>query len=621
MPFPSEHQLKVVGHRGKPLIVVAGPGTGKTRTLVERMMALFSEDRNREVIFITFTRTSRRDTEDKLEDAFGEEFLDQPDLMFPRTSTLHRYAKRFVHQYASHISRDSAFSVPIESKGEFDLILGEVRYDLNLALSIEELSAALKFQRATTDWPPGFPLSASECLALLERFDLLLVLYRTLDIEGVVLAAIDIMDKGDVDLPRIFLQVDEYQDLNPMDHRFIDRIASHPASEIVVVGDDAQSIYGFRHAHHEGVKALWESPDWERIHFPDSFRLPPHILNAALDLISNAEYIGSEINRKQPTDKRILTLQCTTSDLQVEAVARHMSDLIARATETGDAPRSHGSFLVLCPTGDYARRAAEQLDGRYGIPAYVPSRATIPTDFWFIILLLRILAHQDPLALRQWLPVLGLSRDEIMDLRDQSLAQGVPFYDLCLSVEDPRIDRFKSQLDEVTKSLGEPAAFLDYLSSFDGVDMPADFDVFLKSILNEDGVMPSLPTIIQAIYRKFGVLEEEEEVAQSPDRVLVATMHGAKGLEADFVYCLWMNGRFMPMPGRDPEEERRVLYVALTRAKKDVVICFHEEYQGGRRGRLRQEALSPFLREIMAHLRIMPMSAPLVRSGTLTWDG
>lgn len=619
MPFPSKHQLKVIEHRGEPLVVVAGPGTGKTRTLVERMIALLSEDRNREVIFITFTRASRRDTEKKLVEAFGEAFLDQPNLLFPRTNTLHRYAKRFVHRYARYISRDSAFSVPIESRGEFALILSEVVADLDLTLSIKQASEAIKLQRATTEWPPGFTLNVSESLAFVERFELLLTLYRTLDMEGVVLAAIEILETGEIDLPQIFLQVDEYQDLNPMDHLFIDRIASHPASQIAVVGDDAQSIYGFRHAHHEGVRVLWESHEWARIPFPDSFRLPAHILNAALDLIARSDYIGAEINRKPPDDKRILAVQCTTSDLQVEVAARHISDTMASAAEVGDSTVNHGSFLVLCPTGDYARRTAEHLETRYGIPAYVPSKPTIPTDFWTIILLLRILASEDPLALRQWLPALSLSLDEIISLRDQALAQGVGLYDLCFSVEDSRIDRFKSQLDQLKRSLEESAAFLDHLCSFDGVDVPSEFPGLLKSVLNEDGTMPSLSTLIQSIYREFGVLEEEE-IAQLRDRVLVATMHSAKGLEADFVYCLWMNARFMPMPGRDPEEERRVLYVALTRAKKDVVVCFHEEYHGGRRGRLRLEALSPFLREIIAHLRVMPMSAPMVRSESLEWD-
>jgi DNA helicase-2/ATP-dependent DNA helicase PcrA len=618
MPFPSKHQLKVIEHRGGPLIVIAGPGTGKTRTLIERMMALLSEDKNREVMFVTFTRSSRRDTENRLEKAFGTAILDQPDLLFPRTSTLHGYAKRFVHRYARYISRDSVFSIPIESKGEFALILSETIDDLNLTLDVEEAVEAIKLHRATTEWPPGFSLSASERLAFVNRFELLLDLYRTLDMEGVVLAAIGILETGEVALPRIFLQVDEYQDLNPMDHLFIDHIASHPASQTVIVGDDAQSIYGSRHAHHEGVRVLWESPEWERAPFPDSFRLPAHILNAGLDLISGSRYIGAEINRKPPDDKRILTLQCTTSDLQVEAVARHIGDMMASVTEKGDPPLNYSSFLILCPTGERARRAAEHLVTRYGIPAYVPASPTIPSDIWDIILLLRILANEDPLALRQWLPFLGLSLDEIISLRDQALSRGVSFYDHCFSVEDSRIGRFRSQLDQLERSQGDFEEFLDQLSSFDRLDVHPEFGSLLSAVLDEDGSIPPLATLIHRIYQEFGVLEEEE-IAQLPDQVLVTTMHKAKGLEAEFVYCLWMNSRFMPMPGRDPEEERRVLYVALTRAKKDVVVCFHEVYRGGRQGRLRQEALSPFLLEIIAHLRVIPMSAPLVRSEAITW--
>jgi ATP-dependent exoDNAse (exonuclease V) beta subunit len=304
----------------------------------------------------------------------------------------------------------------------------------------------------------------------------------------------------------------------------------------------------------------------------------------------------------------------------VEAVARHIADTIASASDAGDAPVRYSSFLVLCPTGERARRAAEHLEARYGIPAHVPTRPTIPADVWDVILLLGILANEDPLALRQWLPVLGFSMEEISSLRHQALAKDVGFYDCCFSVEDSRIERFRSQLDQLGGSLHEAEAFLNQLNSFDGLDMPPEFADLLDAVVDEAGSMPSLSTLIQRIYQQFGILDEEE-IAQLPDRVLVATMHSAKGLEAEFVYCLWMNARFMPMDGRDPEEERRVLYVALTRAKEQVVVCFHEEYRGGRQGRLRVQALSPFLREIAEHLRVMPISAPIIRSESIAWDG
>jgi DNA helicase-2/ATP-dependent DNA helicase PcrA len=69
--FPDEHQKKVIEHRGRPLEVVAGPGSGKTRTLVERARVILASDSKLNVAFVTFTRTSRRDTKKKLEGVLG----------------------------------------------------------------------------------------------------------------------------------------------------------------------------------------------------------------------------------------------------------------------------------------------------------------------------------------------------------------------------------------------------------------------------------------------------------------------------------------------------------------------------------------------------------------------
>lgn len=617
MPFPSTEQSIVIGHRTGPLIVVAGPGTGKTRTLVQRMISLLAEDRTREVTFITFTRASRSDTQRKLEIALGESVVDQPGLMFPRTSTLHTYAKRLVHRYASVISRQAAFSILIDDKGEKALLLEEVIADLGLSMDLATLKEALTCYRGTTEWPPGFSLDASDRLAVLARFDLLLALYRTLDMEGVVLAACEILGSTQAPLPRLFLQVDEYQDLNPMDQRFINLAASHPLSEVVVVGDDAQSIYGFRHAHPAGLRSLWESAEWKPVRFADSFRLPSHILNAALDLLCDSDYVGAQMNRKPGEERRILALQCTKPDLQIAAVARGISELVKNANENPGSATMYSDMLVLCPTGTQVQRVAKHLAETCGIPTRTPVKTTIPDDYWSIILLLRVLEHQDPLAFRQWLPLLGFSPDEITQLRDESMATSVSFFDHCLASADERIARFRSDLDQVRDSAGNPEQLYPVLSSVDGVCVPEDFIAFLLSLLDEDGNLPPLGQLVQIIYRRFGVLEGDEVISDE-DSVLVATMHGAKGLEAEFVYCLWMNAKYMPMPSRDPIEERRVMYVALTRAKQDVVLAFHEEFHPGR-GLLGQAVMSPFMREISDHLRILRVTAGDIRSPSFCW--
>ncbi|MFC2054339.1 UvrD-helicase domain-containing protein [Chloroflexota bacterium] len=612
MPFPSDEQSAVIDHRSTPLIVVSGPGTGKTQTLVERMIKLIQEDQSREVTFITFTRTSRRDTEKKLEDAFGDLVLDFPGLMFPRTSTLHTFAKRLVHKFATLINRAPKFSILIDANGERSIVLEELSADLGLAINQDMLSNAIGQQRAGLGWPSDFPLEESAKIAIIDRFETLLRLYKTFDMEGVVLAGCEILELSDTLLPKLFLQVDEYQDLNPMDQKFINLTVSHPTSEVVIVCDDAQSIYGFRHAHPEGVRFLWESSDWEKVRFPDAFRLPSHILNAALDLISDTEYIGANINRKPPNDKRILTFQCTKPHLQVEAVAWHINKTIDMAVQNASDDISYSDFLVLCPTRNNVQQVVDSFENTHGIPAHMPVRATIPDEYWRIILLLRILENKDPLALRQWLPIQGFNPEDIKSFRDEALRSKTPLYDLCFSLTDEKIDRLRGNLDQVRAAEGDPIALVDALVSVDGIMLPSNFEEFIQSIKQEHGSIPSFGQLLHIIYSNFGIFESDEAISDE-DKVLVTTMHAAKGLEAAYVYCLWMNSKFMPLKDRDLEEQRRVMYVALTRAKEDIVLAFHEEFISGR-GLLRQEVMSPFLHDIYDHLKIVRIKTSDIRS-------
>lgn len=595
-------------------MVVAGPGTGKTSTLVERMSTLLTEDQSREVSFITFTRTSRRDTHSRLEKEFGEAVFDDPHLIFPRTSTLHAYAKSLLHKYAQTIGRRSDFSVLIENKDEKGLLISELVEDLALNIGIQKLSEGIYCYRCTGEWPNPFQLSSSDRIAVLKHFETLLAFYNTFDMEGMVANACGILDSAVRKLPQLFLQVDEYQDLNPIDQRLVQLlVTSHPLSQVVVVGDDAQSIYGsLRHANFQGLRDLWESPDWDRESFPDSQRLPAHILNAALDLVATEGYIDAALNRKPPNGKRISTLQCTRSDFQVQAVANHIKQTMASPKLEGQPPLRYKDFLVLCPTTAFVDNTVQQLSKRH-IPTHKPTASFVPESYWKLLLLLRIAHSQDPLALRQWLPFLSIKQDEILTLRRNAMNSEVGFYAFCHSQEDPRLQHLFQQLRQLTQSTTDLASFESALQAFDGLPPQDEFFEYLASQSSgEPLTVPSLGRLIQLIYEKFGLIDTDDVIADE-DKVLVCTLHSAKGLEAEYVYCMWMNAKFMPMPNRDTAEQRRVLYVALTRAKQDVVLTFHEEYDRSIPRLLSEQAMSPFLHEIREHLNLTRVNSKDLR--------
>ena len=610
MAFPSQEQQTVIEHRGRSLVVVAGPGTGKTRTLVERMIKLLSEDSNREVSFVTFTRTSRRDTRRRIEVVLDASVLEETAFVFPRTSTLHTYAKSLVHRYAAMIGRSPDFSVLIEDKGETTLLLDELVSDLGLQLDTQSIRKGILCFRSTNSWPIDFLATSSERIQILKYFEALLLFYNTFDIEGLVLSACRILEDF-ADVPPLYLQVDEYQDLNPNDQHLVQLAASHPKSQVVVVGDDAQSIYGsLRHANYQGIRTLWNLPDWEHISFSDCHRLPVHVQNAAQALILNEGYLG-KLNPCQDNGRKVLTFQCTTEKVQMEAVGKKITNLKSNGQKQEGQPLSYKDFIVLCPAKIFVDKIATVLQNQFGIPTKPQVRAYIPDSYWRLLLVLRMLHSEDSLALRQWLFLSGLREPEVTKIRREAMQKGDSLYSYCARLADPRVREIYDALSRLRDAINDFDNFRRSLAKFPNLSIQ---EQVLSGVgLTIDGATrepPVIGSVLRRIYEKFGLLETESESdVPEDDKVLVTTMHSAKGLESEYVFITWMNSKYMPMPLRDACEERRVLYVALTRARQDVILTFHEIFDPNKHRHLGDEVMSPFLREIKNHLDVRRVRA------------
>jgi DNA helicase-2/ATP-dependent DNA helicase PcrA len=373
----------------------------------------------------------------------------------------------------------------------------------------------------------------------------------------------------------------------------------------VVVGDDAQSIYGFRHANYEGIRTLWDSPVWEHVSLSKCHRLPVHVQNAARALLVNEGYLG-KLNPCPDDGKRILTLKCTKSDVQMVAVAKMIMDLRSNGQNQEGQPLSYRDFIVLCPGANFVNLIATALQDQFGIPTGRHMREPIPNEYWKWLLILRMLHSEDSLALRQWLSIVGLSQRKVTGIRREAMQRGESLYSHCAKLTDPRIREIYDSLARLRDAKDDFINFHRSLAAFPNLSIQeqvlSDMERTIDGATREPLVIGS---IIRSIYEEFGLLETESESdVPEDDKVLVTTLHSAKGLESEYVFVTWMNSKYMPMPQRDACEERRVLYVALTRARQDVILTFHEIFDPNRRRLLGDEAMSPFLQEIRDHLDV-----------------
>lgn len=606
MAFPTKEQEKVINHTGMPLVVIAAPGTGKTSTIVARMIKLLKEDPNREVSFITFTRTSRRDTESKVRREVGREAFEEAVFDFPRVSTLHTYAKSIVHIYAQLINRENTFSILISEKGEHLLLASELINDLNLTIDPARLLYDITHFRCMHHFPSDSPIPTDKRKETLEYYEKLLRYYNTFDMEGIVESACNILSGGKANFPQVFLQVDEYQDLNPMDQALVELASSTGGSQVVVVGDDAQSIYQFRHANPSGIKTLWESKKWDKVRFTECHRLSAHILRAAQALISGENYLGAEVDIPPDNGVRICTLQCTKSDIQIDAVATLIKEIIKKKKKNKGEPISYKNIMILCPTLAFVNKVSLTLENKYHIPTKQREKKVFPDDHWRLLLVLRMLHSNDSLALRQWLSIVGIDPKEIERLRREAMRINKSLYSYCSELTSLEIKKIFEHLEKIRENINDLEEFKKGLLNFPSLLINESLFPEVNITINEATQQPySLWSIIKFIHEKFGLIDSDREIAEDipeNDKVLVTTMYSAKGLEAEFVFIMWLNEGLMPVPNRDIQEQLRVLYVGITRAKQDVIFTFHEKYDGSRLIKL--QAMSPFLKKIISFLDI-----------------
>jgi ATP-dependent DNA helicase UvrD/PcrA len=584
--FPDKDQEKVIEHRGRPLVVVAGPGSGKTRTLVERARVILVDAPQSNVAFVTFTRTSRRDTKNKLESVLSAD-EETEDLDFPRVSTLHGFAKSIVHKAPAVVGLGDGFCVLVPDI-EQEFILGEVIDDLSMTISSAKLRKAVASHKNTGAAVVPDGADSTQISAALERYEKLCRFYNAVDIEGLVNCATEIVEEGAVELPTLFFHADEFQDLNESDQRLVGTLIGKGQHEVVVVGDDDQSIYGGRDAKPAGIRELFGHPDWEKVAFETCHRLPPHVLRASQALIK--QHHGPRIDKgiKIPADdgRRVRSSICTTDNIEIELVAA----LVKKEIEQSEGTLSYRNFMVLCPTRAIANTFAKHLIEKWNIPVRSIARKTIPEDLWRILLLLRMTNTDDDLALRQWLEISNISAGEIRQIRDAALAEQRTLFELVRESLSETLRQFIEDIEELRESRDDAGELLKKAKFLAGI-----------SELPLEGEITSASGLISRLYEEYGLLDSEEAVNET-DEALVTTLHSSKGLEAEVVFIVQLSSRYMPNPSRDRDEELRVLYVGMTRAKKELYLS--SSYVFDAKKKLRHPSPSPFLKLIQAHLDV-----------------
>jgi DNA helicase-2/ATP-dependent DNA helicase PcrA len=591
---PTEEQLAVINHRipghGR---VLAGPGTGKSTVAVGLARRLLKEDPSIRLKFLTFTRAATFELEKKLEGGQKEE-MDPP-------STIHSFS-------ISHLLRNpgcAPFPEPlrIPSEYEYEQL---IRKHLARAMGVSVWRIDDLVREMAAKWESLSPIISSN-VSEQERARFMGLWQRHRRIFGYTLvqelpdlfrcALRDHEDLEGVDYD--LLIVDEYQDLNACDLEVIGRLAARGAS-ILAIGDDDQSIYSFRKAHPNGIRRFLTEYKTEN----DYALTVCH--RSASCIIEWAQYvIAGDVGRepKKPLGCRVNGPEGTAELLCFKgetSEARGVANLAKWLIEKNDVRPSE--MVVLCRTDHYGRftKPIQEEFGNLGIEVSNPNKVDkilLEGSNLQLIAFLRLLLNKsDSLAWWDFLAIeKGIGSSFVDSIWNHAEKLGVIFGDAFSVCASEGFVGFPV-------ACGNRAmALLQSLKSrLSAINLPDEDEEtrwgewIIRGIKN--GKLPDCSSELKGLLAQ---LDEENEPGEGLGRFLsqigirgrdlmiaesqgvrFMTMSSAKGMTFRAVIIVGVENDLIPRPQMDIQEERRLLYVAMTRAKEFLFLT----WAGRRRG-------------------------------------
>ena len=601
-----EDQKKAAAHKGTHARILAGPGTGKTLTLTRHICFLVAHtgiDPNR-ILAFTFTRAAARELAQRVAHELGSD-------QSPRISTLHSFALRQLIQNEAVIT---ALPKPLRIADDWEernIVLEDLKdlMELDRLTGARELLNQLSadWQTLTADdedWEKRFP-DAKFLGAWREHRGLYGYTLRS-ELVYQLKKALEQRADFQLESPIDHLLVDEYQDLNRCDLAVVEHIESRGV-ELFIAGDDDQSIYGFRKAHPEGIRR-----------FPDDYT---HTLTIELEVCKRCDEdildIGLFVAQQDPrrVEKAIRTESGTAKgevallrfDEQYSE-AQGIADLCqALVSQQGLNPSDILILLRADRNGIFSNQIRQKFENT-GIPISASTEAGGPFDTSsgrsFLAFLRLAHSRNDSLAWRSlfhtWCEGVGPGATkaiyELARQRGENFAQtviaayGEP--DILPSNHRSRlttaISNVITRLDSLfpTETLEQCQTFGDLL---EGVLLPAATSLIADPSEREavvdklrNTVSASQTGSIEGLIRAISVASDDIEQEIDDDKVNILTMHRAKGLTAEAVIIAAAEDEYIPgrAQGEEIDDERRLLYVSLTRATHNLFVTYCDKRFG-----------------------------------------
>ena len=635
----NDMQQKAVYHTEGPLLILAGAGSGKTRVLTHRIAYLIGEKGVNpwNILAITFTNKAAQEMRERVDQIVGN------DGGSVWVSTFHSTCVRILRRYIDRLGYDNNFT--IYDTDDQKTLMKDVcrRLDVDTKQYKERaLLAAISHAKDELLTPDDMERNAGgdfrekRIAEIYREYQASLRRNNALDFDDLIVKTVELFRKcGEVleywqDRFR-YIMVDEYQDTNTAQFKFVSLLASR-YENLCVVGDDDQSIYKFRGANIGNILGFERVfPGAKVIRLEQNYRSTQNILNAANEVIANnAERKPKRLWTENPEGDKIHFRQFMNGFEEAEYVV-------------GDIAKGHreGRFQYRDCAVLYRTNAQSRLFEEKCLLANIPYKIVGGVNFYARKEIKDLLSYMktvdnaaDDLAVKRILnvPKRGIGATTITRVQDYADSMQMSFYEALQNAREiPSIGRAASKIEgfvsfiqslkskaqaytveEILEEIIDLTGYVDELKAEDTEESRARIEnidelisktVSYQDLRSAEGAEASLSGFLEEI----ALIADIDTVDPGQDYVLLMTLHSAKGLEFPNVYLAGMEDGIFPgsmsvfsADPSDMEEERRLCYVGITRAMKELTLT--SARQRMIRGETQYNRVSRFVREIPREL-------------------
>jgi len=600
----NPQQQEAVYHTEGPLLILAGAGSGKTRVLTHRIAYLIDKKGINpwNILAITFTNKAASEMRERVDKivGFGSESV--------WVSTFHSTCVRILRRYIDRLGYDTRFA--IYDTEDQKTLMKEVCRKLNIdTKKTKERSLLAQISHAKDELitPDEMELNAGgdfvkkKVAEVYREYQAALRRNNALDFDDLIVKTVELFQNcGDV-LENYqerfrYIMVDEYQDTNTAQFKFISLLASK-YENLCVVGDDDQSIYKFRGATIENILNFEKVFSGAKtIRLEQNYRSTANILNAANSVIkNNMGRKGKTLWTESGDGEKVHHYTATNEQDE----ASHIADVIGEHLREGASLKDHAVLYRM----NAQSNPIETYFARAGIPYRIVGgqRFFDRKEVKDINSYLAVIVNpRDDVRLRRIInePARKIGMTTIDKIGELASAAGVPMMEIIAHVRDyPALQRACAPLERFYEMYRElcDLSISEPLDVFVGdVIKKSGYEAMLKAMKEEGETrLENLGQLVSSIktyadqngedatlagfLEEVALISDLDSYDNDADSVTMMTIHSAKGLEFPYVFVIGMEDGIFPgdmakYNEEDMEEERRLCYVAITRAKKELYL-------------------------------------------------